>query len=147
MARNVIEGIHIYLGETLRIQSAERNEAYYMIFKRETDEMIGFCGIRLREGKDMPYLGNIEYEIYEPFRGQGYAKEASLILGNVAYDWGVQSLTITANVKNKASINVIQSLGAKFIEVVKVPKKCCLYKQGDRLLAVYDWKIEKRNQL
>lgn len=147
MARNVIEGNSIYLGETLRIQSAERNEAYYMIFKRETDEMIGFCGIRLREGKDMPYLGNIEYEIYKPFRGQGYAKEASLILGNVAYDWGVQSLTITANVKNKASINVIQSLGAKFIEVVKVPKKCCLYKQGDRLLAVYDWKIEKRNQL
>ncbi len=88
MARNVIEGIHIYLGETLRIQNAERNEAYYMIFKRETDEMIGFCGIRLSEGKDMPYLGNIEYEIYEPFRGQGYAKEASLILGNVAYDWG-----------------------------------------------------------
>ncbi len=147
MARNVIEGVNIYLGESLRIENDERKEAYYMIFERKTDEFVGYCGVRLREGKDMPYLGNIEYEIFGPFRGHGYAKEASVMLGNIAYDWGVQSLTITANVENLPSLNVIKGLGAQFVEVVKVPKKCCLYKQGDRLLAVYDWKIEKRNGL
>lgn len=147
MADRTIEGTNIYLAELLCIHNQERHEAYFMICKNETGEYIGNCGIRMRSGDDMPYLGNIEYEIFEPFRGNGYAKEASLMLGDIAYEWGVTSLKITANVQNIPSLNVIKSLGAKFIQVVEVPRKCCLYKKGDRLLAIYDWKIEKRNQL
>lgn len=62
MDHKIIKGNDIYLAELLSVHSQERNEAYYMICKRENGEYIGTCGIRIRSGEDMYYLGNIEYE-------------------------------------------------------------------------------------
>ena len=68
-------------------------------------------------------LGNIEYEIFEEYRGHNYSQEACMLLGSIAYDNGVTKLMITANVNNLASIKIIENLNAKFVKVMKVPKK------------------------
>lgn len=139
---------NIYLEPSLIIDQTNRHEAYYHIYKYDTKEHIGNCGLRLDDTDMNSYLGNIEYEIFEPYRGFHYAKQACLLLGSIARDKGVHSLTITANIHNQASLHVIESLQAKFVHVVRVPKKCRLYRQKDRKLAVYQWNIEeKRNQL
>ena len=55
-------------------------------------------------------LGNIEYEIFEEYRGHNYSQEACMLLGSIAYDNGVTKLMITANVNNLASIKIIENL-------------------------------------
>lgn len=131
--------MNVYLKPVLDLN----NQKYYHILKKGTNEHIGNCGLRLEQNKENNYLGNIEYEIFEQYRGQYYSKEACLLLADIAYSSNLKSLIVTANIKNNSSIKIIESLGAKFLKVEKVPKKCRLYKQGDRKLKIYEWNIDK----
>lgn len=140
---NIIDGTNLYLKLVFELNRVDRNEKYYQIYHKDTNEHIGNCGIRLDESEENYYLGNIEYEIFEKYRGNNYSKEACLLLSQVAYSHDLKSLVITANIKNKCSIKIIESLGASFLKVEKVPKNCRLYKQGDRKINVYKWDIEK----
>jgi predicted acetyltransferase len=146
MKERIIIGLNIYLKLVLSIDLPNKNEKYFYIYKNETDEYIGNCGIRLDNNLDNYYLGNIEYEIFAQYRGNHYSKEACLLLAEEAYSNNLKSLIVTANVKNKSSIKIIESLGAKLINVTKVPKKCVLYRQGDRVLNIYEWNIQKRKE-
>lgn len=115
---------------------------YFKIFKTDTQKCVGRCGIRLEENEENKYLGNIEYEILEQYRGNNYAKKACELLAKVALDYNVESLTITARPDNIASIKTIESLGAKYIEILKVPKNMRLYKTSKEV-NVYRWNLEK----
>lgn|SRR5574344_96955 len=113
------------------------DDYYYNIFDKDNN-YVGNCGIRLSKDPYNFYLGNIEYEIFSPFRGNRYGEKASRLLLLVAQNYHINNICITANSKNFASIKTITSLGGKFIEVVRVPKGTRLYKNGNRLVARYD---------
>lgn len=115
----------------------------YAIKKVDTNEFIGVCAIRLAKTIENYYLGNVEYKIYEPYRGNNYALEATKLMANVSKYYNVYDLTITANPNNIASIRTIEKLGARFIEVGKIPKKHQLYKRGERYVSIYEWNIKK----
>ena len=137
----------IYLDLVLRIDQPNRKEQYYHIHKQDTKEYVGNCGIRFDDNESNTYLGNIEYEIFEPYRSNHYSKQACLLLASIAYENGLKSLTITSNIKNKASLSIIESLGAKFTSTVRVPKTSRLYQQGDRYLNTYEWNIEEERKI
>lgn len=117
------------------------NAYYYKVYIKDTMDYIGNCGIRCN---DDFYLGNIEYEIFPEYQGKGYASECTKLLMEVARCYHKESVVITANPDNLASIKTINNLGGKFIEVVKVPRKCKLYKNGDRVLARYEVNTKER---
>ena len=119
-------------------------KSFYFKIKKDNN-YIGNCGLRLEDTFDNIYLGNIEYEIFEEYRGNGYAEAATRLLGKLAYDMRVNKLNITARPDNHASIRTIEKLGARFIKVVDVPKKLALYKKSP-YVAIYSWTLkgEKR---
>lgn len=129
----------------LSIGSNASRQYYYYIVKKDTGEKVGTCGIRLGDVREIKYLGNIEYEIFEPYRGNKYAEKATRLLATIAIKHNIKELVITARPTNKASIRTIENLGAKFIEVINVPKNTRIYKES-KLLSIYKWNLEGENK-
>jgi len=124
----------------LSIGLPKTKQFYYIIYDVNTLEKIGNCGIRLEENENNIYLGNIEYEIFPKFQGHNYALKATKLLSQIALDYGVTNLNITASPTNFASIKTIEKLGAQFVEIKKVPKKLKLYKKSKEV-AIYNWNL------
>ena len=118
----------------------------YAIKKVDSNETIGVCAIRLAQTNENYYLGNIEYEIYERYRGNNYASMATKLMANVSKYYDVCDLKITANPDNLASIKTIEKLGAKFIELGKIPENNQLYKRGERYVSIYDWNLNNEGE-
>lgn len=117
---------------------------YYQIFEHNTNNLIGYCGVRFGENEELYYLGNIEYEILNEYRGNNYAVKASILLKQIADALNIKDLKITCNPDNIASVKTIEKLGCKFIEIAKIPKGHKLYKKGERLVAVYNLNLNER---
>lgn len=129
----------------LSIGIPKRKQFYYIIYDINTFEKIGNCGIRLEENEDNIYLGNIEYEIFPEFQGHNYAMKATKLLSQIALDYEIINLNITANPTNLASIKTIEKLGAQFLEIKKVPKNMKLY-QKSKEVAIYNWNILEKSK-
>ncbi|MBO5096134.1 MAG: GNAT family N-acetyltransferase [Bacilli bacterium] len=118
---------------------------YYFIYDKQNN-CVGNCGIRLFDDEKYKYLGNIEYEIFEQYRGNNYASKACNLLSKVALFYNVDKITITAEPSNLASNKTIQKLGARFIEVRKVPKNMSLHKTAKHVNA-YEWNLESEKKI
>lgn len=147
---NELEKYKIMEDNNLRLELVlgiiSSRQFYYKIYLKEINKQIGLCGIRLEKNNVNYFLGNIEYEIFPEYRGNNYSYSSCLILSSIAKDNNVDKLIITANPKNIASIKTIEKLGARFIEIGKIPKKNRLYQNGERLVSIYEWNLEKRGE-
>ena len=132
MGFDVLENQNVRLELSLHY----KDQYYFNVYDKEHNR-IGECNLYLTNDKDVYYLGNIGYEIFSQYQGHHYSEECSKLLIELANNIGVKEVILTANPNNLASLKIINRLGAKFIEVVKVPRKCVLYKQGDRYLERY----------
>lgn len=130
----------------LCLAAPDVKQYYYLIFNKSNDEEIGQCGLRLEENADNLYLGNVEYEIYEEYRGNNYAFKATKLLGEIALNLGANNLIITARPDNIPSIKTIEKLKARFVEIRKVPKHMRLYKTGNKIVSVYNWNLHSTNR-
>jgi predicted acetyltransferase len=82
--------------------------------------------------------GHIGYEVQQRFRGHGFAFQACRAIApfvRVFY----QTVTITCDPDNQASIRTIEKLGAKFIDEVDVPRHDPHYARGSRRKRRYLW--------
>lgn len=127
----------------LELTISINNNYYYKAYKKDINEHIGNFGIRLEKNEENYYLGNIEYEVFDEFRGHHYAEKVTKLLTNIAVDKEVDDLYITADPKNLASIKTIEHLGAKFLEVAHVPNYMKLYRRGYKEIAVYNLNVRK----
>ena len=73
-----------------------KNSLFFHIKRKEDNKHIGNCGLRLDKNKNNYILGNIEYEVFNEYRGNNYAYKACLLLGKVASMKGAASLILTA---------------------------------------------------
>ncbi|HPF82851.1 MAG TPA: GNAT family N-acetyltransferase [Bacilli bacterium] len=119
---------------------------YYEIIRNSDNESVGSCGIRIKKTDENYYLGNIEYEVDEEYRGNNYAYKACKLLTVVAKYFGCNDLSITTTPTNFASLKIIEKLGAKFIKVETVPENIKLYKQKDRFISIYKWNINDKGE-
>lgn len=89
-----------------------------------TDMRVGTISLRLKveDNKEYYYDGNIGYLIREEHRGKGYALRGCKLAALIAKEEGMKELIISCNVENKASIKVIERLGAEIIEIIEVPE-------------------------
>ena len=78
------------------------------------------------------YAGHIGYRVHAGYRGNRYAARACRLLYPLARRHGLNPLWITCNPDNIPSRRTCEILGAKFIEIVDLPKNTDMYRSGDR---------------
>ena len=91
--------------------------------------------IELRVGNTphiITYAGHIGYRVHARYRGHRYAARACQLLYPLARRHGLNPLWITCNPDNIPSVRTCEILGAKFIEIIDLPKNTGMYKSGDR---------------
>lgn len=85
--------------------------------------------------------GHIGYEIIPGLRGNGYAEEACRALSSFVkrfYD----KVIITADPANSASLHIIEKLGCRFLDEVRVPENDVAFQAGARLKRRYCWMVK-----
>ena len=92
----------------------ERNLGRWAAFEKDTDDFIGWCGLKFRPEMDIIDLG---YRFLPQHWGKGYATEAA----KYTIEYGLNGLhlpTITAcaHIENTASLKVLQKIGMVYIK-------------------------------
>lgn len=92
----------------------ERNLGRWATYLKDTDEFIGWCGLKYRPEIDETDLG---YRFLPQHWGKGYATEAAK--HTVEYGLnilGLQTITGRAHVENAASLKVLQKIGMTYLK-------------------------------
>lgn len=104
--------------------------------------LIGQIDLRLEHTQSLiMYGGQIGYGINKPYRGNGYAAQACILIREVALEVGYSELWITCNPDNVGSIRTCEKIGAQFVEQVEVPFGSELWFRGDREKIRYLWTL------
>lgn len=98
---------------------AENGFGMYAVRRNDTGELIGNCGLVLREGLEGPDLG---YALLPAHAGRGYAREAaSAVIADAAARLGLARLQAIVNPDNVASIGLLRKLGFGFDRMIVLP--------------------------
>ncbi|MGB0897314.1 MAG: GNAT family N-acetyltransferase [Flavobacteriaceae bacterium] len=100
----------------LKQQYAERGIGRWAVVLKETNEFMGWCGIKyLKESEQMNGVFNVYelgYRFIPKFWGKGYATESAQAWVDYMFnEAGVKSLYAAADIPNKGSVNVLQKVG------------------------------------
>lgn len=115
---------------------------FYRIYLHGSLHEVGACDLRLGMNRELYYAGNIGYNIKPSERGHGYAYEACLLLFRTAADeYGMHTLIITCSPDNVPSRHTLEKLNGTFLETVNVPPEHWLYKRGETIKNIYEYKI------
>jgi tagatose 1,6-diphosphate aldolase len=106
-----------------------------------TNSKVGYIDLRIGYDAEIYCSGNIGYRIDERSRGHGYAGKAAKLLVPLATAHHMNMLTITCNPDNIASARTAEHLGARYVELIKLPRNSDQYKQGDRFKRRYYWTL------
>lgn len=94
---------------------------FYVVVIKETNESIGTCGIKKREGLDDIDIG---FGFFPKFMGNGYGYEAA----SATLDYALNVLKIKRIVaivdpENVASIGLIKKIGLQFEKMIQLSQK------------------------
>ena len=78
------------------------------------------------------FAGQLGFVVDPPFRGRGFAEQATRLLLPLASAHGLQPLWLTCNPANVASRRTPERLGAVYVETVALPEDYDTYAQGER---------------
>lgn len=117
----------------------------YQIYLKKSNKLVGYCDLRDGDSDALYYLGNIGYNIFNHFQGHGYAYYATLCLIDLAREIGMDTLNITCNTDNIASIKTIERSGFKEIASVAVPVDEPLFHQGDYYKFIYTLNLKEKS--
>ncbi|MFZ1529437.1 MAG: GNAT family N-acetyltransferase [Ferruginibacter sp.] len=92
----------------------EKKLGRWGMFIKETNEFIGWCGLKYRPELNETDLG---YRLMPPAWGKGFATEAA----HHCLQYGFEKLQLTqitgrAHIENLASIKVLEKIGMKFLK-------------------------------
>jgi RimJ/RimL family protein N-acetyltransferase len=89
----------------------------WAVIKKETEEFIGWCGLKFNE-EEMVDLG---YRFHQREWGKGYATESARAVLEYGFDeYGLKEIVARAQVKNLASIRVMEKTGMEYWKTKKV---------------------------
>ena len=102
--------------EFLQKQYKERGIARWAVIHKETNEFMGWSGIKyLNESEQMNGVYNVYelgYRFIPKFWGKGYATEsAQAWVDYIFKETNVKTLNAAADIPNKGSVNVLQKVG------------------------------------
>jgi predicted acetyltransferase len=109
-----------------RILAADASDVGHINFRVGDTEHVRVCA------------GHIGFQILEPFRGHSYAFQACRAIAPFVRSV-YEAVTITCDPDNRASIHIIEQLGASFTDEVPVPAHDPNYQRGSRSKRRYRW--------
>ena len=109
-----------------RILAADGSDVGHINFRIGDTEHVRVCA------------GHIGFQILEPFRGHGYAFQACRAIAPFVRSV-YEAVTITCDPDNRASIRIIERLGASFTDEVPVPAHDPNFQRGSRSKRRYRW--------
>jgi len=127
-------------------------EISYKIIRKIDNEIVGNCTLNFSSNKNDYCLGNVSLSILPQYEGNEYGYKTIKLLGQVALNLKVKKLNISTLPDDVEDIQLFEKLGARFIGIVKIPRKTSLKltketlnnlkKQKVKKLVMYEWKIE-----
>lgn len=102
-------------------------EDLFEIVLNDTKEVVGNI---IFQHKIDNATGNIEYKIFEEYRGNNYAKKALKLFSSNASEISDQDIFISILPNNTASIKTAIGAGAIFHQVVEIPEKYIFSEEG-----------------
>ena len=115
----------------------------YKIYRKETNEHVGFCDLRVGHDTMLYYFGNIGYRIFPQFRGNNYAYQASLLLFKLAKKLEMGYVIITVSPENRPSVRVCQKLNGTYLETVNVPQWHPLFRNNEKVKMIYRFDLKE----
>jgi tagatose 1,6-diphosphate aldolase len=101
---------------------------YFQMVHVETGKQLGHANLRIRSTPHVErYAGHVGYLVEPEHRGHKYAARSVRLLIPLALRLGLNPLWMTCDPDNFASRRTMELVGARFIEVVDVPKDCAMY--------------------
>ncbi|MCJ8313409.1 MAG: GNAT family N-acetyltransferase, partial [Saccharospirillaceae bacterium] len=114
-------------------QSMDGVPAYVFNVCLNDGVLIGQVDLRIGNSEYLTkYGGQLGYGISKAHRGNNYAFQACSLLKQVALEHAMETIWITCNTDNAASIKTCEKLGAKKIDTVEITAWTELYERGDR---------------
>lgn len=114
---------------------------HHFLIENEKGEVVGHINFRIGNTSHVQNCaGHLGYAINEAFRGKHYSLYACLAIKPFIQDF-YSSILITAEVDNAPSINIIEKLGAEYLDQVVVPKTDPGYVHGARQKVRYKWAV------
>lgn len=99
----------------------------YEIVLNSNDEVVG--NIKFHYSIN-DVTGNIEYEVFEEYRGNNYAKKALKLFSRNVSALSADDIFISILPNNTASIKTAIAAGAILHQVVEIPKKYIMSEEG-----------------
>ena len=110
-----------------------QNEEIYLVMPEWYDDEHEFFEIVLNDTEEVVgniTMRNIEYEVFEEYRGNNYAKKALKLFARNVSEVSDEDLFISILPNNTASIKTAVGAGALFHQVVEIPKDYRLSEDG-----------------
>lgn len=98
--------------EKIILPQYQNNLGRWALYIRETNEFIGWCGLKHLTDKNEIDLG---YRLQKKYWGKGYATEAALHTLKYAFQvLKLKEITGKAHAENTASLNILKKIGMTF---------------------------------
>ena len=110
---------------------------YYFDIITPANQTIGKISVRIGHNFHSYYNGHIGYEIFEEYRGSGYACKACKIALDVARFHNMDFIYLACAESNIASYKTIEKLGAELVEICDVPKEYFAWREGMERRRIY----------
>lgn len=106
------QALHVL--QNIILPQYKNNLGRWAIHLKDTNEFIGWCGLKYRDELDEIDLG---YRLMQPFWGNGYAFEAA----RYSLDYGFNHLHIKtivgrAHIENAASLKILEKTGMQYVK-------------------------------
>ncbi|HMB21196.1 MAG TPA: GNAT family N-acetyltransferase, partial [Anaerolineales bacterium] len=107
-----------YLTRVPLASYAKNGFGLYAVLLKETNEIIGMCGLIKRDGLDDVDIG---YAFLPKFWSKGYAVESAAAVKAYAKDViGLKRLVAITDPDNEGSIRVLEKIGLRFEKMVRL---------------------------
>lgn len=118
--RTLEEAKQYLLGGNIRSYQ-EHGFGFYVVVVKETNQSIGTCGIKKREGLDDVDIG---FGFLPQFMGKAYGYEAASATLNYALnDLKIKRIVAIVDPENTASISLIKKIGLVFEKMAQLSPK------------------------
>ncbi|MDQ3141596.1 MAG: GNAT family N-acetyltransferase [Bacteroidota bacterium] len=104
--------------------------ARWAVIKKDSQTFIGWCGLKLVTEEINNFINyyDLGYRFIEKYWGQGFATESSNAVLNYGFNHlHIKTIYAMADLKNTASIGVLEKLGFKSIHEVIFEGENCLW--------------------
>ena len=143
-----LEAVNKYPGDTL-------NLPYYLYSIRDnkTNKIAGKVVARLGSNYQTTYLGNVDIEIFDNFRGHKYSYKVIELLFPLFRFYTIDNIYLACEDSNYACRRVIELVGGQLLESEKLPDDLLGTKKDGRINCVYfleippeDYELTERDE-